>query len=57
MADLLDPCVISDFIKGEPGTLDHLQATPPVQIFISAITLRRGQIGSIQMIDSRSTSS
>lgn len=45
MAYLLDTCVISDFIKGEPNTLTRLRSTPPAQIFISALTLMELRYG------------
>lgn len=38
MRYLLDTCVISDFIKGETGTLSRLKQTPPEDIAVSAIT-------------------
>jgi tRNA(fMet)-specific endonuclease VapC len=34
MRYLLDTCVISDFIKSEPGTTARLKQTPPVDIAI-----------------------
>ncbi|MFV2057746.1 MAG: type II toxin-antitoxin system VapC family toxin [Thiohalomonadales bacterium] len=36
---LLDTCVISDFIKGEPGTLQALKSCQPADTSISAITM------------------
>jgi len=36
---LLDTCVISDFIKGEPGTIQTLKSCPPAETAISAITM------------------
>ena len=36
---LLDTCVISDFIKGEPGTLHALKSCRPADTAISAITM------------------
>lgn len=38
MLYLLDTCVISDFIKGEPGTQTWLKQTPPAKIAVSVIT-------------------
>ncbi len=39
MQYLLDTCVISDFIKGEPGTQTRLKQTSPVDIAVSVITV------------------
>ncbi|UBF23804.1 type II toxin-antitoxin system VapC family toxin [Kovacikia minuta CCNUW1] len=39
MRYLLDTCVISDFIKGEPGTQARLKQTLPTNIAVSAITV------------------
>ncbi|WP_277882653.1 hypothetical protein [Oscillatoria sp. FACHB-1406] len=39
MRYLLDTCVISDFIKQEPGTQTRLQQTPPTDIAVSSITV------------------
>jgi len=36
---LLDTCVISDFIKGEPGTLQAIKSCQPADTSISAITM------------------
>lgn len=36
---LLDTCVISDFIKGEPGTLKAIKSSQPTDLLISAITM------------------
>lgn len=38
MRYLLDTCAISDFIKGEFGTIVRFKQTSPVDIAISAIT-------------------
>lgn len=38
MTYLLDTCVVSDFIKGDPNTLQHLHEKSPNQIAISTIT-------------------
>jgi tRNA(fMet)-specific endonuclease VapC len=45
MRYLLDPCVISDFIKGEAGTLARFKQTPPVDVAISAITVMELRYG------------
>ncbi|MBE7382315.1 MAG: type II toxin-antitoxin system VapC family toxin [Leptolyngbya sp. SIO1E4] len=45
MRYLLDTCVISDFIKGEAGTLAGLKETPPVDVAISAITVMELRYG------------
>jgi tRNA(fMet)-specific endonuclease VapC len=42
---LLDTCVISDFIKGEPGTQPRIKQTPPADIAISVITLMEVRYG------------
>lgn len=39
MRYLLDTCVISDFVKGEVGTILRLKQTPPVDIAVSAVTV------------------
>ncbi|MGD1942491.1 MAG: type II toxin-antitoxin system VapC family toxin [Leptolyngbyaceae cyanobacterium] len=45
MRYLLDTCVISDFIKGESGTIARLKQTPPVDIAISAVTVMELRYG------------
>jgi tRNA(fMet)-specific endonuclease VapC len=45
MRYLLDTCVISDFIKGEPGTQARLKQTPPNDIAVSVITLMELRYG------------
>jgi tRNA(fMet)-specific endonuclease VapC len=45
MRYLLDTCVISDFIKGEPGTQTQLKQTPPIDIAVSVITLMELRYG------------
>ncbi|MEM6868674.1 MAG: type II toxin-antitoxin system VapC family toxin [Cyanobacteria bacterium P01_C01_bin.121] len=45
MRYLLDTCVISDFIKGEAGTLARLKQTPPADIAISTITVMELRYG------------
>ncbi|MEQ8998851.1 MAG: type II toxin-antitoxin system VapC family toxin [Coleofasciculus sp. B1-GNL1-01] len=39
MQYLLDTCVISDFIKGEPGTQSRITQTAPINIAVSSITV------------------
>lgn len=39
MRYLLDTCVISDFIKGEPGTQVYIRQASPADIAVSAITV------------------
>jgi tRNA(fMet)-specific endonuclease VapC len=39
MRYLLDTCVISDFVKGEPGTQTRLKQTPPAEVAVSIITV------------------
>ena len=36
---LLDTCVISDFIKGEEGTLSQIKSHSPAELAISSITI------------------
>ena len=45
MRYLLDTCVISDFIKGEPGTTIKLKQTSPIEIAISTITVMELRYG------------
>jgi tRNA(fMet)-specific endonuclease VapC len=45
MRYLLDTCVISDFIKGEPGTQTRVKQTPPADIAISSITVMELRYG------------
>jgi tRNA(fMet)-specific endonuclease VapC len=45
MRYLLDTCVISDFIKGEPGTQVRLKQTPPADIAVSVITVMELRYG------------
>lgn len=45
MRYLLDTCVISDFIKGEPGTQVRLKQTPPIDIAVSVITVMELRYG------------
>jgi tRNA(fMet)-specific endonuclease VapC len=45
MRYLLDTCVISDFIKGEPGTLARIRQTQPIDVAVSAITVMELRYG------------
>jgi tRNA(fMet)-specific endonuclease VapC len=45
MRYLLDTCVISDFIKGEPGTQIRLRQTPPADIAVSVVTVMELRYG------------
>ncbi|MEX0268567.1 PIN domain-containing protein [Leptolyngbyaceae cyanobacterium UHCC 1019] len=45
MRYLLDTCVISDFIKGEPGTQARLKQTSPADIAVSVITVMELRYG------------
>jgi tRNA(fMet)-specific endonuclease VapC len=45
MRYLLDTCVISDFIKGEPGTQTRIRQTPPAEIAVSIITVMELRYG------------
>jgi tRNA(fMet)-specific endonuclease VapC len=45
MRYLLDTCVVSDFIKGEPGTQARLKQTPPTDIAVSVITMMELRYG------------
>jgi tRNA(fMet)-specific endonuclease VapC len=45
MRYLLDTCVISDFIKGEPDTQTQLKQTPPIDIAVSVITVMELRYG------------
>ncbi|MFG6094652.1 type II toxin-antitoxin system VapC family toxin [Leptothoe sp. ISB3NOV94-8A] len=45
MQYLLDTCVISDFIKGEPGTQTRLKQTAPTDIAVSVITVMELRYG------------
>lgn len=38
MRYLLDTCTVSDFVKGQPGVLARIKATPPNLIAISTLT-------------------
>ncbi|MEM1252246.1 MAG: type II toxin-antitoxin system VapC family toxin [Cyanobacteria bacterium P01_H01_bin.21] len=45
MQYLLDTCVISDFIKGEPGTQTLLKQTSPNDVAVSVITVMELRYG------------
>ena len=45
MQYLLDTCVISDFIKGEPGTQTRLKQTSPDDVAVSVITVMELRYG------------
>jgi tRNA(fMet)-specific endonuclease VapC len=45
MRYLLDTRVVSDFIKGEPGTQARLKQTPPTDIAVSVITVMELRYG------------
>ena len=45
MKYLLDTCVLSDFVRGEPGTLAQLKATSAQAIAISSVTLMEIEFG------------
>lgn len=47
MRYLLDTCVVSDFIKGEPGTTARLKKTAPADIAISSITVMELRYGLV----------
>lgn len=42
---LLDTCVLSDFARGEPGTLARLKAASPATLAVSAITVMEVEYG------------
>lgn len=47
MRYLLDTCVISDFVKGEAGTIARFKQTPPIDVAISAITIMELRYGLV----------
>ena len=47
MIYLLDTCVISDFVKGEKGTLARVKSSSPQQLGISAVTVMEINYGLI----------
>jgi tRNA(fMet)-specific endonuclease VapC len=42
---LLDTCAVSDFVKGRPGVLERIKATPPILLAISSITRMEIEFG------------
>ncbi|MDY0072254.1 MAG: type II toxin-antitoxin system VapC family toxin [Thauera sp.] len=38
MKYLLDTCTVSDFVKGEPGVVQRIKATPPSWLAVSSLT-------------------
>jgi len=42
---LLDTCVVSDFVRGEPGALRRIKATSPALLVISSITAMEIEYG------------
>lgn len=38
MRYLLDTCTVSDFVRGQPGVMARIKATPPNLIAVSALT-------------------
>jgi tRNA(fMet)-specific endonuclease VapC len=42
---LLDTCVLSDFARGEAGTLGRLRAASPADVAVSAITVMEVEYG------------
>lgn len=48
MKYLLDTCTVSDFIKGQPGVMTRIKATPPGLIVISSITRMEIEFGVAQ---------
>lgn len=45
MKYLLDTCAVSDFVKGQPGLLSRIKATPPSMIAVSALTRMEVEYG------------
>lgn len=45
MKYLLDTCTVSDFVKGQPGVLARIKATPPKLIAISTVTRMEIEFG------------
>ncbi|MEM8637944.1 MAG: type II toxin-antitoxin system VapC family toxin [Cyanobacteria bacterium P01_G01_bin.54] len=45
MRYLLDTCVVSDFIKGEAGTIVRFKQIPPAEIAISVVTVMELRYG------------
>lgn len=45
MKYLLDTCVVSDFVKGQPGVLARVKATAPELIAVSSVTRMEVEYG------------
>ncbi len=45
MKYLLDTCTVSDFVKGQPGVLARIKATPPSLIAVSVVTRMEIEFG------------
>lgn len=45
MTYLLDTCALSDFARGEPGTLAHLRDVAPSEVAISAVSAMEVEYG------------
>jgi tRNA(fMet)-specific endonuclease VapC len=39
MKYLLDTCVVSDFVRGDPSTLERIKKSSPIDIAVSSITV------------------
>lgn len=44
---LLDTCVISDFVKGETGTINRLKQTDPAEVAVSTVTVMELHYGLV----------
>ncbi len=47
MKYLLDTCTVSDFVKGQPGVLSRIKATPPNWVAVSSVTRMEIEFGLI----------
>ena len=45
MTWLLDTCVLSDFVKGDRGTLARLKAVPPSEVAVLSVTVMEVEYG------------
>ena len=45
MKYLLDTCTVSDFVKGQPGVLARIKATPPSLFAVSVVTRMEIEFG------------
>lgn len=45
MKYLLDTCIVSDFVKGQPNVLARIKATAPSQIAVSVVTRMEIEFG------------